>query len=244
MSSHYQQQQQQQRQHQRQHQRRIATEAAQAQRAVKRSEASLDRVKKEVGDLARAARRKAGDAVERVSNSSVTQAILSNIAVVLLVFAVVVVALAVWMGYDAVALGSSTGWPDFALVGLANALLVGIGVAAGAYCAYLCVRCSRDAPFKGLGFLGSLAAPVMFMLACVLMLVAFYFFFFHGGDVRAAFWVMVASLVPAVLLMLMAWKCSSRNAYSALWASLPFVIVLGVITWLFWRTYDYVSSSV
>ena len=48
-----------------------------------------------------------------------------------------------------VALGSSNRLAvDFALVGLAKPVLVGIGVAAGAYCAYLCVRCS-DGPFKG-----------------------------------------------------------------------------------------------
>ena len=35
----------------------------------------------------------------------------------------------------------------------------------------------------------------MFM-PCVLLL-RLYFFFFHGGDVRVAFWVMVASLVPS-----------------------------------------------
>lgn len=215
--------------------------AQKVQKEASEVRGAASRLRKEVDDLARAASEEVGRAYGRVSNSSVTQMVLSNIAIVLLVFSVVVIALAVWMGYDAVALGSSTGWPDFALVGLANALLVGIAVGAGAYCAYLCVKCSQ-VPFMGLGFLGSLAAPAVFMLAAALMLTAFYFFFLHG-DVRVGFWLMLAALVPAVLLMLMAWKCSSKNGYSALWASLPFVIVFGILAWLFWRTHDYTGSS-
>lgn len=199
----------------------------------------LSRANKKLESVIRVAR----NSYEQVSKSAVTNVILENITVVLLVFTVVVVALAVWIGYDAVALGSSTGWPDFALVGLANALLVGIAVASGAYCTYLCVKYGRASEVMGLGFLGSLAAPVLFMVSCVLMLIAF-FFFFHRGDVRVGFYLMLAALVPAVLLMLAAWKCSSKSGYSALWASLPFVIVLGLITWLFWRTHDYVGSSV
>lgn len=155
-----------------------------------------------------------------------------NLVVILFVTAVVAIAVMMWLGYDVASVGGSSGWPRFALSEVANALILGVIVGTGAYSVYL-TSVGDQKPSHTLATYG------LFVLALVLLSLAFWLFF-KSSRITAAFWLSASATAVAGVMSFMAFKTKAKNAF---WTSVPFVIGLAIVTYLFWLSLNYVSGS-